>query len=55
MVDKVNALLRELSSDESEGELEESPIDPQSPWAREFHLYLNTATLIPESMSIIQW
>ena len=44
-----------MSSDESEGELEESPIDPQSPWAREFHLYLNTATSMPESMSIIQW
>jgi len=39
----VNMLLHELSSDESEGE-SESPIDPQSPWTREFHLYLNTAT-----------
>jgi hypothetical protein len=54
---KVHVLLRELSSDEDsdDGELEESLLDPQSPWLKEFHLYLNSATSVPKSMSIIQW
>lgn len=54
---KVHSLLQELSSDDEsdDGELEESLEDPQSPWLKEFHLYLNSATAVPENMSIIQW
>jgi len=51
----MNLLLRELSSDESDNESEEVPVDPDSPWMREFQLYLNTATSVPENMSIIHW
>jgi hypothetical protein len=52
---KVNVLLRELSSDESDNEPEEVMVDPESPWTREFRLYLDAVTIIPESMSIVQW
>jgi hypothetical protein len=58
MTGKIPMLLRELSSDEEsdhDGELEESLVDPQSPWLKEFHLYLNSATSVPKSLSIIQW
>lgn len=54
---KIHGLLQELSSDDESGdeEPEESEVDPQLPWLREFHLYLNSPTLIPNNMSIIQW
>jgi hypothetical protein len=54
---KVYGLLQELSSDDKSGddELEESEVDPQLPWLREFHLYLNSPILVPDNMSIIQW
>lgn len=54
---KIHGLLRELSSDDESGdeEPEESEVDPQLPWLREFHLYLNSPTLVPNNMSIIQW
>jgi hypothetical protein len=55
---KVHVLLRELSSDEASGdeeEEEELDVDPLLPWLREFNLYLNSPTLVPDNMSIIRW
>ncbi|KAG2066400.1 hypothetical protein BDR04DRAFT_1160282 [Suillus decipiens] len=54
---KVHGLLQELSSDDesSDDELEELEVDPQLLWLREFYLYLNSPTSVPNNMSIIQW
>ena len=54
--DKLPQLLHELSSDE-ENSLEEGDhaVDPQSPWLKEFNLYLHSSTSVPEGLSIVQW
>lgn len=53
-VSKIGKLLRELSSDEGEGG-EEDEVADQSPWLKEFNLYLNSGHSRPSGMSIIQW
>ncbi|KIK79599.1 hypothetical protein PAXRUDRAFT_16254 [Paxillus rubicundulus Ve08.2h10] len=53
---KLPQLLRELSSDEDGiAEDEYHDMDPQSPWLKEFNLYLHSATSIADSLSIVQW
>ena len=53
---KLLQLLHELSSDE-ENSLEEGDhaLDPQSPWLKEFNLYLHSSASVPEGLSIVQW
>ncbi|KAF9235592.1 hypothetical protein BU15DRAFT_77821 [Melanogaster broomeanus] len=53
---KLPQLLCELSSDEDEiAEEEDHDVDPQSPWLKEFNLYLHSATSIADGLSIVQW
>ena len=51
---KISKLLRELSSDEDEDGKEDEAAD-QSPWLKEFNLYLNSGHSCPTGMSIVQW
>ncbi|KIK78221.1 hypothetical protein PAXRUDRAFT_164595, partial [Paxillus rubicundulus Ve08.2h10] len=54
--DKLPQVLHELSSDEDEiAEEEDHDVDPQSPWLKEFNLYLHSATSIADGVSIVQW
>ncbi|KIK76070.1 hypothetical protein PAXRUDRAFT_171002, partial [Paxillus rubicundulus Ve08.2h10] len=54
-VGKLHKLLQELSSDEDGGGGTEDKVVKQSPWLKEFNLYLKSATLLPARMSIVQW
>jgi len=51
---KIGQLLRELSSDEDESHKMDEVMD-QTPWLKEFNLYLNATTSHSASMTIIQW
>jgi len=53
---KLSHLLHKLSSDEDEvAEEGDHDVDPQSPWLKEFNLYLHSATSIADGLSIVQW
>jgi hypothetical protein len=53
----VHALLRELSNeeDEMEGVGLDVPEDPQRPWLRDYHAYMDVLEQMPEGWTAIQW
>jgi hypothetical protein len=52
---KIYKLLHELSSDEDEDGYGDEGVDTQSPWLKEFNLYINSPTSVATEMSIIEW
>ncbi|KIK90925.1 hypothetical protein PAXRUDRAFT_14071 [Paxillus rubicundulus Ve08.2h10] len=54
---KLSQLLQELSSDEDDllEEWDQDVDPPQSPWLKEFNLYLYSTTSLPDGLTIIQW
>lgn len=53
---KTKGLLRtyDTDSDESDDE-DDTSADPSQPWMAEFQWYLNTADILPEDMSVVEW
>ena len=52
---KLPQLLCKLSSDEENlWEEGDHAVNLQSPWLKEFNLYLHSATSVPEGLSIVQ-
>jgi hypothetical protein len=56
----LNALLRELSDDEEDTVTRMDtgllvPDDPQRPWLRDYHAYVDVLDQVPEGWSAIQW
>lgn len=52
------ALLRELSDDEEDAMADtglDVPDDPQQPWLRDYHAYIDVLEQVPESWTAIQW
>lgn len=52
------ALLRDVSSDEDEPSnplTSASSIDPERPWLKDFHCYLDAIHDLPDTMDIVQW
>ena len=52
---KLGKLLRELSSDEEDSNEENIDGDSQSPWMKEFNLYLHSGYSLSEGMTVVQW
>ena len=56
----LNALLRELSDDKEDTTLAIEtelliPDDPQRPWLRDYHAYVDIAEQVLEGWSAVQW
>jgi hypothetical protein len=57
----LHALLRELSDDEDNSTMmdigldSDAPDDPQRPWLRDYHAYINVPEQVREGWSAIQW
>jgi hypothetical protein len=54
----LHALLRELSDDEEDVVADtglDVPEDPQRPWLRDYHAYLDVPEQVPEAWTAIQW
>jgi len=52
------ALLRELSDDEDNAMVDiglDVPDDPQRPWLRDYHAYIDILEQVPEGWTAIQW
>jgi len=51
-------LLRELSDDEEDAAMDtglDVPDDPQRPWLRDYHAYVDILEQVPEGWTAIQW
>lgn len=56
----LHVLLRELSDDEDDASSminngSDVPDDPQRPWLRDYHAYMDVPEQVRESWSAIQW
>jgi hypothetical protein len=54
----LNTLLRELSDDDEGTTMDtgfDVPDDPQRPWLRDYHGYMDVPEQVPEGWSAIQW
>lgn len=54
----LHALLRELSDDDEDTATDtglDVPDDPQRPWLRDFHAYIDVLEQVPEGWTAIQW
>jgi hypothetical protein len=52
------SLLRELSDDEDDTMVDagmDIPDDPQQPWLRDYHAYMDISEQVPEGWTAIQW
>jgi len=53
-----HALLRELSDDEEDAMADiglDVQDDPQQPWLRDYHAYIDILKQVPEGWTAIQW
>ena len=54
----LRTLLRELSDDEEDIAVNtglDVPDDPQRPWLRDYHAYVDVLEQVPEGWTAIQW
>ena len=55
---KLRTLLRELSDNDND-EIQDSglqvPDDPQRPWLRDYHAYIDVLEQVPEGWTSIRW
>jgi hypothetical protein len=54
----LHALLRELSDDEEDMAVDtgvDVPDDPQWPWLRDYHGYMDVREQVPEGWMAVQW
>jgi len=53
----MRALLRELSDDEDEttNNCPDVPEDPNWPWLRHFHIFVDTVEQVPDGWSAVKW